>query len=78
LLSTSKHKLEDTSLDTFEYDVPGYGRELKEKISWMAYSIEQFTDYTKIIEKGVAKPLPLGQVEAFKKLSNRHGYSFLM
>jgi len=78
LLSTSKHKLEDTSLDTFEYDVPGYGRELKEKISWMAYSIEQFTDYTKIIEKGGAKPLPLKQVEAFKQLSNRHGYSFLM
>jgi len=44
----------------------------------MAYSLEQFRDYTKIIEQGVAKPLPLKQVESFKQLANRHGGAFLL
>jgi len=44
----------------------------------MAYSCEQFTDYTKLIEKGTAKPLPLKQVEAFVQLSKRHGGAFLL
>jgi len=44
----------------------------------MAYSIEQFNDYTIVIEKGVAKPMPLKQVEAFVKLSQRHGGAFLL
>jgi len=78
LLSSTKVGLKDTRLESFEYDIPGYGRELKEKISWMAYSIEQFNDYTIVIEKGVAKPMPLKQVEAFVKLSQRHGGAFLL
>jgi len=78
LLSKAKIGLKDTRLESFEYDVPGYDRELKEKISWMAYSISQFTDYTNIIEKGTAKPLPLKQVEMFVQLSKRHGGAFLL
>jgi len=78
LLSKARNGLKDTRLESFEYDIPGYDRELKEKISWMAYSIEQFTDYTKTVEQGIAKPLPQKQVEAYVQLSKRHGGAFLL
>jgi hypothetical protein len=78
LLSRTKSQLKDTRLESFEYDIPGYDRELTRQISYMKYSVTEFLDYTMKIEEGVAKNLHPKQVESFKQLASRHGGAFLL
>jgi len=77
LLSKSRSIVKDSYPNTFLYDVKGYLPEIKSDLGTLEYSIGRFLTYTATIEEGVAKQLHPKQVEMFKQLANRHGYSFL-
>jgi len=77
LLTTSRSKIRETHEHLFIYDIHGSIQELDNDLYSILSSCKQFLDYTTVIEKKAAKPLPAKQVEMFKQLANRHGYSFL-
>jgi len=67
----------ETHAHLFIYEVYGSVQELDSDLYSILSSCKQFLDYTAVIEKKAAKPLPEKQVEMFKQLAKRHGYSFL-
>jgi hypothetical protein len=77
LFSICRKSIKGQNLDNFEF-IKGYLPDIPRDIDNFLYNFEQFGKYTKDLEMRNLKPLHPKQVEMFKALSKRHGYSYLI